>query len=330
MTIQQLIKLFLLLCWLNPLLSFAASSTFVEKPAVQDFIQNMVTHYHFDKNQLISLFKQIQPQAHVLETYAHPLEKETWKLYQRLFINENYIHAGAAFRKKYHQALVRAENKYGVPGSIIIATLGVETKYGTHLGNYRIIDALANLAFSQQPRAAYFRSELEQFLLLTRENNLPPLEVRGSYAGAIGAPQFMPSSYRHFGTSFSPKAQVDLIHNMEDAIASIANYYQKHGWKSPHVIAIPVTVQGKAYLQLISARPKVFSSSEIAKYGLIPQTKVPKGYPVKLLELEGQQGKEYWLVFSDFEVIKRYNTSNLYAMAVYQLSRRILQENSFA
>jgi membrane-bound lytic murein transglycosylase B len=321
--ISQFTIMLYLLC---PTFAFAAP-LFIEKPEVNAFIQHMVNKHHFNKEQLIALFKTVKPQPQVIENISHPLEKETWKLYQRVFINDEYIAQGAAFRKKYHRSLVQAEERYGIPGSIIIATLGVETKFGTHSGGYRVIDALSNLAFTNNSRGPYFRSELEQFLLLTRENHLDPFTVQGSYAGAIGAPQFMPSSYRYYAASFLKKTQIDIIHNTQDAIASVANYYQKHGWKTPHFVAIRTTVNGDKYLQLRNAAgtPLVFSSTKLAKYGLTPERKIPQGYKLKLLELEGRQGKEYWLVFPDFDVIKRYNPSNLYAMAVYQLSRNILQ-----
>jgi len=247
-------------------------------------------------------------------------------MYQRVFIEDGHIAEGAAFRKKYHQTLVKAEKKYGVPGSIIIATLGVETLYGKHSGGYRVLDALSNLSFGDQPRAAYFRGELEQFLLLTQEQRLDPFKVQGSYAGAIGAPQFMPSSYRYYATSFSKKSHIDLIHNTQDAIVSVANYYKEHGWKGPHFVALHAKVKGDLYQKLKKpdGSARTFSSSQLAHYGITPERKIPKGYKVKLVELEGLQGKEYWLVFHDFDVIKRYNPSNLYAMAVYQLSRNIL------
>lgn len=317
----------LLLC---PVFAFAATQAFIEKPDVQAFIQKMTDKHHFNKDQLIALFKTVKLQPQVIENMSHPLEKETWKLYQRVFINDNYIVEGAAFRKKYHQSLVRAENEYKIPGSIIIATLGVETKFGTHSGGYRVIDSLSNLAFTGQRRAGFFRNELEQFLLLTRENHLDPYQVQGSYAGAIGAPQFMPSSYRYYAASFSKKGQIDIIHNTQDAIASIGNYYQKHGWKTPHFVAYPVTVEGTKYRKLwkSNGKPIIFSSSNMARYGLHSAKKIPKGYKLKLIELEGKKGKEYWVVFPDFDVIKSYNPSNLYAMAVFQLSREILKHKT--
>lgn len=324
---KLLIKLSLALALFCPALVFAAHQAFIEKPDVKAFIEEMTAKHRFNKAKLTALFKTVKLQPQVIENASHPLEKETWGLYQRIFINDNYTIEGAAFRKKYHQSLVRAEEKYKIPGSIIIATLGVETKYGTHPGGFRVIDSLSNLAFTQQRRAAFFRGELEHFLLLTRENHLDPLAVQGSYAGAIGAPQFMPSSYRYYAASFSNKKHIDLIHSIDDSIASIGNYYQKHGWKKPHLVAIPVTVKGKKYLSLQNpdGTPIVFSSADAHQYGLSSQRKIPTGYKVKLIALDGRQGTEYWLTFPDFDVIKSYNASNLYAMAVYQLSQSIVR-----
>ncbi len=319
------LKITCIFCVLFSPVAFA-DEILIQKPDVKTFIQRMQDKHHYSKKKLLALLKSVKPQPQVIENMRHPLEKETWKLYQRVFIEEDHIAQGAAFRKKYHRSLVQAETKYGVPGSIIIATLGVETLYGKRSGNYRVIDSLSNLSFSDQPRANYFRGELEHFLLLTREQRLDPFKIQGSYAGAIGAPQFMPSSYRYYAASFSKKTHIDLIHNTQDAIASIANYYKEHGWKSPQFIAVPAKVEGKAYLTLLNSDSpsSVFYARDLARYGITPQHKIRPGYPLKLITLDGLKGKEYWLVFHDFDVIKRYNSSNLYAMAVYQLSRNIL------
>jgi len=303
-----------------------ANNLFITNPDVKAFIEHMQVKHHFSKKKLLTLFESAQLQPQVIENMKHPLEKETWNQYQHVFIENDHIVEGSLFRQKYHRALLRAEKKYGVPASIIIATLGVETLYGKRSGTYRVIDALSSLSFSDLPRNRYFRGELEQFLLLTREQGLDPLKTQGSYAGAIGAPQFMPSSYRQYAASFSKKARIDLIHNTRDAIASIANYYKEHGWKSPHFVATAARIRGRAYLKLQNpdGSPRSFSSTRLSAYGIKPAHKIPKGYLLKLIELEGQHGKEYWLVFSNFDVIKKYNSSNLYAMAVYQLSRSIL------
>ncbi len=318
-------KLILVCCLLFSPLAFA-DSFFIANPDVKAFIEYMQLRHHFSKEKLLALFESAKLQPQVIENMKHPLEKESWNRYQRIFIENDHIREGVAFRKKYHKDLLQAEKKYGIPASIIIATLGVETLYGKRAGSYRVLDSLSSLSFSDLPRNLFFRRELEQFLLLSKEQGLDPYKILGSYAGAIGAPQFMPSSYRLYAASFSKKSRIDLIHNTRDAIASIANYYKVHGWKSPHFVAVPAKLKEEAYLKLLNpdGSPRSFSSTKLASYHIRPAHKIPKGYPLKLLELDGQKGKEYWLVFSNFEVIKQYNTSNLYAMAVYQLSRSIL------
>ncbi len=323
--INRFLKSTLLVCLFFSPLAFA-DGFLLQQPDVKAFIQHMREKYHFNEQHLLALFQSVKREPQVIENMKHPLEKETWKLYQRVFIEDEHIAAGAAFRKKYHRTLVQAEKKYRVPGSIIIATLGVETLYGKHSGGYRVIDSLSNLSFTNQPRATYFRNELEHFLLLTREQRLDPFKVQGSYAGAIGAPQFMPSSYRYYAISFSKNKHIDLINNTQDAIMSIANYYKKHGWNTPHFIAIRAQVHGDAYLKLKNpdGTPRRFSSTYLARYGITPERKIPKRQQIKLIELDAMKGKEYWLVFHNFDVIKQYNASNLYAMAVFQLSRNIL------
>ena len=254
-------------------------------------MQHMVKAHHFKKQQLVHWFKKVKFKPEVLHYLNKPLEKTSWPTYQRLFINTRHIEDGIKFWAKNEKTLQKAEAKYGVPASIIVATLGIETRYGQNMGNYRVIDALSNIAFSSSKRAPFFRQELEQFLLLTREEHFDPLSVVGSYAGAIGQPQFMPSSYRKFAVHFAGNKNIDLIHNANDVIGSIANYYHKNGWQRNQ----PVT--SKTPLQGAIAKNKI----------ILPDDKHP----------------EEWIGFHNFDVIKRYNASNLYAMAVFQLSRDI-------
>src|SRR3990167_1117787 len=195
-------------------------SSFVEKKEVQTFIHMMVKKHHFKQSELVALFQTVHFKPKIIRQYKAPLEEQPWSLYERLFVNEWRIQQGILFWNKHNQSLKLAEKKYGVPSSIIVATLGIETKYGTKMGEHRVLDALSNLAFIQTPRAAYFRRELEQFLLLTRDNHLDPKQIMGSYAGAIGQPQFMPSSYRHYAVNARGAKKVDLINNTEDAINS--------------------------------------------------------------------------------------------------------------
>lgn len=297
-----------------------AENNFASRPSVQAFVHEMVKRYHFNQKELLALFSNVQVRPKVMSSIRAPLEQRPWYIYQMAFITESRIRQGVDFWNKNEDVLERAERIYGVPASIIVATIGVETKYGKNTGDFRVIDALANIAFSESRRAPYFRSELKEFLLLTREQHLDPLKVMGSYAGAIGQPQFMPSSYRHYAVNFSGNKHIDLSHNESDIIGSIANYYKQHGWQEDDPVAIPASLaKNKSLFAYSSTKQLYVPPSELMKY-VAAGGKLPKNKKAKLLQLQGYYGSEYWLSFHNFDVIKQYNTSNLYAMAVYQLS----------
>lgn len=284
---------------------------FADRPDVKKFIAQMTRKHHFVKSELVTLFNHVKIRPVVIQSVKAPLEAKPWYAYQKLFVTEWRIRQGVEFWNQHQQTLERAEKIYGVPASIIVATIGVETKYGQNTGEHRVIDALSSIAFSRSPRAPFFKSELEQFLLLAREHHLNPLKVTGSYAGAIGQPQFMPSSYRSYAVNFSGNSKIDLSHNAVDVIGSVANYYNKHGWKTGQPVAVPAPVQNQPFGFLTHNR----------------ETEAPTiaGHKTKLIELRGHYGREYWLGYPNFDVIKRYNPSDLYAMAVYQLSYQISQ-----
>lgn len=299
-----------------------ADINFVNKPQVREFIQEMVRKHDFDKATLTKLFANVKERPAVIKSVKAPLEQKPWHSYQMLFVTEWRIREGVKFWNKYQDALARAEKEFGVPASIIVATIGVETKYGMNTGNFRVIDALSNLAFGDTSRAPFFRKELEQFLLLTREQHLDPLRVMGSYAGAIGQPQFMPSSYRHYAVNFSGNSKIDLSHNEIDVIGSVANYYHKNGWQLDQAVIVPaiVNIHYPNTLAGLTSKKTPLFKSQLTKYGIIANGKVPSQQKMRLIEFQGYSGPEYWLGFKNFEVIKRYNPSDLYAMAVYQLS----------
>lgn len=303
-----------------------ADKQLLKKPEVQAFIKKMVQTHHFSKAQLTKIFTAVQLRQQVIQHMKQPLEKEPWHTYQVLFVNEWRIKHGVAFWNKYDAALKRAEKQYGVPASIIVATIGIETKYGQRTGDFRVMDSLSSIAFGDTPRAKYFRKELEEFLLLTREQHLDPFKIMGSYAGAIGQPQFMPSSYRAYAVNFSKKGRIDLMHNEIDVIGSIANYYNKHGWKPKEPIAIQANLNRDTYEAFLKKKnaSQAYSFAELKKYNIVP-VKPPKhvDLPVKLIELPSEYSTEYWLAFHNFGVIKRYNASDLYAMAVHHLSNDI-------
>lgn len=300
-----------------------ADEAFAHRKDVQSFIQFMADKYHFDKQKLTTLFSEVKLRPQVIQHVKKPLEKEPWRLYQMLFVNEWRITHGVEFWNKHADALARAERMYGVPASIIVATIGVETRYGEKTGEYRVMDSLSNLAFSNSPRAGFFRKELEEFLLLSREQHLDPMKVMGSYAGAIGQPQFMPSSYRYYAVNFSGSGQTDLMHNEVDVIGSIANYYRKHGWATNEPVAVQALVMGNRYNYLLREYPasQTYTFNDLSRFGIIPKVQIQhENLRVKIIELDNRYSKEYWLGFRNFDVIKRYNASDLYAMAVYQLS----------
>jgi membrane-bound lytic murein transglycosylase B len=299
-----------------------ASENFTTYPEVQAFIKKMVKKHHFKPAELNRIFSQVKVRPKVIRTLKAPAEQLPWYRYKIIFLNETHIRGGVNFWNKHAATLAKAEKIYGVPASIIVATIGAETKYGSNKGDYPVIDALTNIAFSDSPRAAYFKSELEEFLLLTREQHLDPLTVKGSYAGAIGQPQFMPSSYRRYAIDFSGNGKIDLTNNEDDVIGSIANYYKKHGWKTNQEIAIPTVTQSSRYRFLFqkSPPPKV-TIGDLAEYGIYPYaSKLPNDQKIRVIALQAYSSNEYWVGLHNFDVIKRYNNSDLYAMAIYQMS----------
>lgn len=303
----------------------ATAGSFGSRPDVKEFIAHMVQKHHFNRAQLQAQFNTVKLRTSTSKTHTVcvPLESKPWYTYQALFVNEWRIRHGVAFWNRHRALLERVERKYHVPASLIVATIGVETKYGKNVGKYRIIDALSEIAFSHSPRAGYFRYELEQFFLLAREQHMNPLKVMGSYAGAIGQPQFMPDSYRDYAVNFSGRKGIDLVHDEADIIASVANYYHKHGWEYNEPVALQTSLKGSQYLSMTNPQgsSSVVSHFNLSKYGISSHA----SKKTQLIALQNFFNYEYWIGFHNFNVIKRYNSSNLYAMAVYQLSYYITE-----
>ena len=291
-----------------------ADTDLTKRSEVQAFINSMVKKHHFKKKYLNNLFSQVKIRPQVIRHVKKPLEKESWHLYQVLFVSKWRIENGVKYWEKHAKTLAKAEKIYGVPASIIVATIGVESKYGQVIGKFRVIDSLSSIGFSESPRAAFFRKELEQFLLLTRENKLNPLKVMGSYAGAIGQPQFMPSSYRNHAINFSKSGKIDLMHNEIDVIGSIANYYKKHGWMTHAPIAVRAATIGERYNYFMRRDKQIKQAlplKDLAKYGVIAQSRlISDEEKAKVVELKSHYSTEYWLGFHNFDVIKRYNASD--------------------
>ena len=293
------------------------------RPLVKDFIDDMVEKHGFNRQSLVRAFDEAGTIPKILDAMAKPYEAKPWYAYRKLFLTEKRIGGGQRFMDDNTEALRRAKSRYGVPKEMITAIIGIESAYGVKPGKYRVIDSLSTLAFDYPRRAAFFRSELEQFFLLCREEGEDVLNPLGSYAGAMGMPQFMPSSFRKLAADGDGDGRRDIWKNPSDAIASVANYFAKNGWESGAPIAIPARVQGSAFQSIVSTKnPKATHTlKELEALGVTPREPVSGALKAGLLELQGEDGPEYWITFHNFTVIMRYNHSPLYAMAANELIR---------
>lgn len=294
-------------------------------PAVDPFMKTMVQKHGFDAKEIQHIIAQAQYEPHIIESISRPYEKQSWDQYRQHFLKPERIKQGAIFLREHHDTLMRAEKEYGVPASLITAIIGVETNFGRYLGKYRVLDSLYTLSFYYPPRSPFFQSELEQFLLLTRENNIDPTTPMGSYAGAIGQPQFMPSSYRQYAVDYNNDGKKDLSNNTDDSIGSVANYFKEKGWHRGEAVAVPATVEGKAFLSLPENVMKPnYTIKTLSTYGVKPTSHLPPEEKATFLPLvKNAPSEQYWLGLHNFYVITRYNHSINYAMAIYELSKAI-------
>lgn len=307
-----------------------ADVTFTDREDVQEFIHTMETNHHFDPKTLREVLSQVQIQQSIIESISKPWEKKTWDLYRDIFLTPQRIAGGYQFYLKNQALLEQAEKKFGVSKDIIVAIIGVETLYGKHQGNYRVLDALATLAFDYPPRKDFFTRELSEYFILCREHQVSPAIYLGSYAGAMGKPQFMPSSYRHFATDFSGKTKKDLMNDDEAVIASVANYLKKHGWVYQDAVAEPVEIVGSGYKRINTAEKKaVYRPAQLRALG-VRTPKLPRHEASKagLIELTLQNGHEFYIAYPNFYVITRYNSSPQYALAVYLLSKELEKQRN--
>lgn len=318
------------------LLSFAAHSTPAAMlPGIPEFIDEMVVKHKFKRAELEKVFGQAQYLPNVIEAISRPATLKPWPEYRAAFVNQERISLGLIFWKKYRQTLQSAERKYGVPQEIILAVIGVETVYGQDAGTFRTIDALTTLAFDYPRRADFFRRELENYLLLAREQQFNLLAIRGSYAGALGIPQFMPSSYRTYGVDFNGNHRIDLLHEARDAIGSVARYLKSYGWVGS--VSKPLRLMGVEVTPPVAVRvhvseeicagdittPRSVAAWSLA--GIAPSENLAHSQddPARLIDLTVPDGKEFWLAFNNFDVITRYNNSDFYAMTVFQLAEAL-------
>lgn len=297
-------------------------------------LQAMVAQLEADKvyapGELTALFDRVARQPAILAQIAKPAESsKEWKDYRPIFMTDARINDGLAFWDKYQDVLTRAEQTYGVPAPMILAILGVETKYGVNKGNYRVVEALATLGFDYPPRAPFFRKELREFLVLSKQNGQDPFETRGSYAGAMGYPQFMPSSWRNLAVDFDGDGRIDLRNSPVDAIGSVAHFLVEHGWKRGEPTVFPATVSntesGRAWDMFIGQGLEAkFTLDELKAAGVSPNFEPPADMRFGLVDLQnGGEPTEYWLGATNFFAITQYNRSFFYAMSVIDLGRAV-------
>lgn len=315
----------------------SAHADYRQHPEAQAFIDEMVMEHGFERDQVEEWLGRARQQESILEAIARPAERtKTWREYRPIFVVPLRIRNGVTFWREHRQALERAEREFGVPAELVVAIIGVETNYGRNMGSHRVIDALTTLAFDYPPRAPFFRSELENYLLLTREQEQNPMAFKGSYAGAMGYGQFMPSSYRNYAVDFDGDGFTDIWNNPVDAIGSVAHYFQAHGWQSGAPVAvrarrseIPAGQEGaeqqgaEEHPVFNKIDPPAISLGTWRGHGLVPIVTMPDEWLAQGYQLQGVHGEEFWLGLQNFHVITRYNRSHMYALAVYQLSREI-------
>ena len=296
--------------------------SYAGRPEVRAFVQEMVQKHGFVDKELDYIFARARRLDVALKAVATPASARAWVEYRANFVNERQIQGGIEFWRTHHAALARAAKEYGVPEEIIVAIIGIETFYGRHTGKWRVIDALTTLAFDYPPRAPYFRGELENYLVISRERGNDVFSVRGSWAGAIGIPQFMPGSYMKFAVDFDGDGRIDLSGNPTDAVGSVANFLVQHGWKPGEMILLEAAVQGEAYKAYADGTvlPK-HPVEEITRAGVTTKAAAPAGARAVLIELE-TPGKpsDFRLGFDNFYVITRYNRSSFYAASVADLA----------
>ena len=317
------------------LMPLSSSANYLQHPNAKDFAGRMVSEHGFDRAYIDSLLKQASKQQSIIDAMNRPAEKvKPWKDYRKIFIQEKRIDQGVKFWLENRDTLKRASEKYGVAPEVIVAIIGVETFYGRIKGNYRVIDALATLSFDYPKRSKFFTKQLEHFLLLSREEKQAPLALKGSYAGAMGYGQFIPSSYRSYAVDFDGDGFSDIWNNTTDAIGSVANYFARHGWVMGGDVVYRAHMTenyDEALLGNVLNKLKLaVTLDEVGAMGLAPvkeEGAKPLAGDMKALpfRLEAEQGEEFWLGLKNFYVITRYNHSRMYAMAVHELSQKILE-----
>jgi len=314
--------------YLIPLMAmFISQSIYTDYSSKEEtiqFIEYMNEKHGYDKSYLTSVFKNAAYQDKVVRIMnKQPEGTMTWQRYKGIMVNDSRISAGQEFIGRFKQELKRAEKIYGVPAEIIASIIGIETRYGRIKGNIKVIDSLSTLAFDYPRRSKFFKIQLEEFLLLSREENFDPETIKGSIAGAMGYGQFMPDSYRDYAVDFDNDGIRDILNNPVDAIGSVANFLNKKGkWKPNTPVAIKAFAVKEMQSIKSSFKPNM-TSIDLEKFGLGANEAIPNNLKFVPISLELEEGYEYWLGFDNYQSISRYNRSKLYVMAVFEFSNAL-------
>jgi len=295
--------------------------------AEQQFAQDLAREHGLDAEAILATLAKARYQQSIIDAITRPAEAKPWKEYRPIFVTDKRIADGVAFYRANAALLKRVEADYGVPAELIVTILGVETNYGHVTGRYRVLDALSTLAFHYPPRQEFFRGELKQLFLL-RGPHFPyaPDELMGSYAGAMGWGQFMPSSVAKFARDGDGDEKVDLWNSLPDICASVANYFVAHGWQKDGPVAARAAVAENARTVTPGSLEPVYPLQQLAEWGYLIDSKFDPMTPATLINLDGADGPEAWVIFENFYAISRYNRSPLYSLAVFQLSQAIASE----
>ena len=299
----------------------------LHRPEIVAFIDTVAQHDGIKRRDVRKLLRKARPQPKIIDIMNRPIEKAApWWEYRERFVTPERVDDGAQFWVDHRQALEQAARAYQVPPEYIVAILGVETHYGRNNGPYRALDALATLAFDYPPRERFFRSELEEFLVLARENRLDPLTVKGSYAGALGVPQFMPSQYRRYAVDADTDKRLDLWNDWDDILSSVANYLHEHGWTPGAPVLAEVRLDPSPTFQIEPHNLELNDTVDsLSAHGVKVELDLPADTPAMLISAEQPDGPAYRVGFHNFYVLTRYNASPRYAMAVHDLAQAILE-----
>lgn len=299
----------------------------VDSPQVSAFIDEMVSEHQFERDALRAVLSEAMIKPSIIKKISTPAERTlSWAEYRKIFITKERINAGVTFWREHRQMLERINRETGVSIEMIVGIIGVETYFGRITGKDRVLDALATLAFEYPKRAKFFRNELVQFLILTREEDIDATEPMGSYAGAMGRPQFMPSSFRAYAVDATGDGKRDIWNNWADVAGSVANYFLEHGWRDSKDVVSQATLNGQWSGSVPEPRNTLKASDTIeslSKKGIVFATGLSADSEAELLTYKGAGGTEHWVGFHNFFVITKYNRSVMYALAAFQLGQEI-------